>query len=120
MAVFQGWKAPDTFYERLNSMLGNSFLFFVLGFWMLVTLMVWVTLRACHWKLSWVPIAAFAVLFQWCMYTWTQLYVNDLPLELFHLPRAFRLQVRSILPNRPADAPARRRTAARPVCEGGC
>ena len=39
MAVFQGGsKAADTFYERLNTMFGTSFLFFVLGFWSLVAL----------------------------------------------------------------------------------
>ena len=40
-----------------------------------------------------VPIAVFAVLFQWCMYNWVQLYVNELPLEFFHLPLVFRMQV---------------------------
>jgi hypothetical protein len=93
MVVFQGWQASDTFWERLNKMFGTSFFFFILGFWSLVALMAWTALRACHWMLSWVPIAVFAVLFQWCMYNWVQLYVNELPLEFFHLPLVFRMQV---------------------------
>ena len=104
MAVFQGWKASDTFYERLNRMFGTAFLFFVAGFWALVALMVWTALRACHRRFSWLPIAVFVVIFQWCMYTWMQLYVNELPLEFFHLPMVFRIQVTILA--QPASAPS--------------
>jgi len=92
MAVNQGWGATDSFYEGLNSMLGVSFVCFVIGFWTLVVEVCWMAMEMCGEYVRWVPAVAFLGLFQWTMYKWAQIWVNELPLELFHVPAVFRWQ----------------------------
>lgn len=92
MAVNQGWGAADSFYEGLNSMLSTSFLCFVFGFWTLVVEVCWMAMEMCGEYVRWVPVVAFLGLFQWTMYKWAQVWVNELPLELFHVPAIFRWQ----------------------------